>query len=66
MIDTDNLCDDVDVFKVILRGSPDPQYDEIIPVWSSDPFELDGYRYVESYEDCDGYLDNPRLGFYVR
>lgn len=54
------------VIEVHLRGSPDPQYEEIIPVWSSNPFTLEGYTFISRYEDCDGYLDDPRLGFWVK
>lgn len=56
------------VIEVHLRGSPDPQYDELIPVWKSDNLDLTkhGYEFVEYYDDGDGYLEDPRLGFFVR
>lgn len=57
--------------EVHLRGSPDPNYDMIIPIWADNDKELDfysklGYTYIESYEDADGFLDPPRLGFMVK
>ena len=58
--------------EVHLRDSPDPDYDKIIPVWEGDEEKgLDiylemGYTYVESFDDADGFLDTPRLGFMVK
>ena len=43
---------------------------EIVPVWKNNQQELaDQYtdwKYTADYEDCDGYLDNPRMGFYYK
>lgn len=58
--------------EVHLRDSPDPDYDELIPVWTSDLgnkkeyIEKHGYEFIESYDDADGFLDDPRVGFLVR
>lgn len=58
--------------EVHLRHSPDPDYDEMIPVWSSDlgikkaHMEMHGYQFVNSYDDADGQLDDPRIGFLVK
>jgi hypothetical protein len=58
--------------EVHLRDSPDPDYDEIIPVWKGDEEKgLDiytemGYTYIQSYDDADGFLKTPRLGFMVK
>ena len=44
----------------------------MIPVWKSWPFgvrqhkEFEGYTYIESYDDADGQLEDPRLGFLVK
>jgi len=58
--------------EVHLRDSPDPDYDEIIPVWADDLekgvdiYEEMGYTYIQSYDDADGFLDTPRMGFMVK
>ena len=58
--------------EVHLRKSPDPEYDTFIPIWKNtsqetlDYFTELGYTYVESYEDADGFLETPRLGFMVK
>ena len=60
------------VIEVHLRPSPDPDYDHIIPVWASDlgvkkqHMETHGYNFVNSYDDADGQLDDPRIGFLVK
>ena len=58
--------------EVHLRLGADPEYDHMIPVWSSSPedtilhYEHHGYKYIEDYEDADGQLNDPRLGFLVK
>lgn len=57
--------------EVHLRDSPDPEYNELIPVWKDSTLILSaytdrGYQYIESFDDANGFLDNPRLGFLVR
>lgn len=57
--------------EVHLRDTPDPDYDEIIPVWADDQEKLDklaqeGYSYRKDYDDADGFLSVPRVGFLVR
>ena len=60
------------VIEVHLRHSPDPDYDHIIPVWSSDlgskreHMEMHGFQFIESYDNADGQLDDPRIGFLVK
>ncbi len=60
------------IIEVHLRSSPDPDYDHIIPVWSSDlgikkqHMAVHGFEFVESYEDADGQLEDPRIGFLVK
>ena len=69
------------VFEVHLRETPDPQYHTLIPLFKSD-LELYGsslddktievleengrYQYIESFDDADGHLLDPRLGFLVK
>ena len=55
-------------FEVHLRNSEDPQYDEMIPIWLGEEKTIDiyaklGYKYIESRDDCDGFLKTPRIGF---
>ena len=57
--------------EVHLRGSADPQYDEIIPIWKDrkndiDKYQKMGYTYIDSPDDADGFLKIPRLGFMVK
>lgn len=43
---------------------------EIVPVWQDRKDAIAkqcvGWSYVDNYEDCDGSLTNPRLGFYYK
>lgn len=57
--------------EVHLRESPDPQYDELIPVWADNSVNMQayltrGYRYIEAYDNADGFLKTARLGFLVK
>jgi hypothetical protein len=60
------------VIEVHLRPSPDPDYDHIIPVWASDlgvkkqHMETHGFNFVAGYDDGDGQLEDPRIGFLVK
>jgi len=57
------------IIEVHLRGTPDPDYDEIIPVWGDtdvDHYTQEGYQYIDSYDDADGFLLKPRMGFMVK
>ena len=62
---------DGNIIEVHLRPSPDPDYDEIVPVFAddftilSDPRYSD-YTWIESFDDADGELSPPRQGFLVR
>jgi len=44
----------------------------LIPVWASDigkkkeHMELHGFEFIEDYEDANGYIDDPRIGFLVK
>jgi hypothetical protein len=62
---------DDNIIEVHLRNSPDPDYDEIIPIWEGeeiliDKYEKIGYSYIINYENADGLLKKPRLGFAVK
>lgn len=78
---SDELLPRVDVFnaefidgKLIelhLRDTPDPETDSFFPVWEGDEIIIDklekmGYTYIHSYDDADGFLEKPRLGFMVK
>ena len=57
--------------EVHLRESPDPNYDELIPVWADNSVNKEaylsrGYRYIESYDNANGFLEIPRIGFLVK
>lgn len=57
--------------EVHLRESPDPNYDELIPVWADNSVNKEaylsrGYRYIEAYDDANGFLETARLGFLVK
>jgi hypothetical protein len=57
--------------EVHLRSSPDPDYNELIPVWKGDEELIDryikiGYNYIINYDDAEGFLKVPRIGFLVR
>lgn len=60
------------IIEVHLRESPDPKYDHIIPVWASDlgvkkeHMELHGFDFIEDYDNADGHLNDPRIGFLVK
>ena len=58
--------------EVHLRRTVDPDYDHLIPVWKSsypefiEHYEMAGYEYIKSWDDANGQLDDPRLGFMVK
>jgi|TARA_Y100000034_G_scaffold45882_1_gene56341 hypothetical protein len=63
------------IIEIHLRPNPDPgdgeTYETMIPIWQDSEstitsFMEDGYRWVESYDDGDGDLNNPRVGFVVK
>ena len=58
-------------FEIHLRETPDPNYDEFIPIWAGEEKLVDnyvkmGYNYIIDYDDADGFLTTPRLGFVVK
>lgn len=64
---------DHNIIEVHLRESPDPEYDHMIPIWESDlgrykhdHYEIHGYKWIEAYDNANGYIDDPRIGFYVK
>lgn len=57
--------------EVHLRGTPDPDYDELIPIWKGEEknvalFKELGYIYITDYDDADGYIYHPRVGFMAK
>lgn len=59
------------VIEVHLRDTPDPDYDELVPVWSDDQQVVDilskmGYTFIEALDDSNGHLTVYRLGFMVK
>ena len=59
------------IIEVHLRTSPEPDYNELIPVWKGQEEVVDkyikmGYNYITSYDDAEGFLDTPRVGFLVK
>jgi len=59
------------VIEIHFRDTPDPDYDELIPVWSDDQQVVDiytkmGYIFIEAPDNSNGYLETYRLGFMVK
>jgi hypothetical protein len=59
--------------EIHFRHSSDPKYDEIIPIWKSqgtenlvDFYIKKGYTWINDYDNADGFLIDPRLGFFVK
>ncbi len=57
--------------EVHLRTSPDPNYKELIPVWKGNEEVIDiykklGYNYIISFDNAEGFLYIPRIGFLVK
>lgn len=59
-------------FEVHLRDTPDPKYNQLIPIWKDTTRSIveqladTGYMWIESYDDANGYIANARLGFMVK
>jgi hypothetical protein len=58
-------------FEVHLRGTPDPTVSEMIPIWQSnidliDSYTSQGYTFIESFDDADTLLKDPRIGFMTK
>ncbi len=59
------------LIELHLRDSPDPLADSLFPVWKDDKITVDklsrlGYSYINSFDDADGFLEKPRLGFMIK
>jgi hypothetical protein len=59
------------VIEIHFRDTPDPDYDELIPVWSDeqqvvDIYEKLGYTWIEAPDNSNGFLTTHRLGFMVK
>ena len=69
-------CIEDKIIEIHLRPNSDPGdgtvYEELVPIWQDDynksipSFLEQGYKWVDSYDDADGELRNPRVGFFVR
>lgn len=58
------------IIEVHLRGSPDPVADVFIPIFAGSEKEIvqwsaKGYTFQFAYDDADGQLNPPRVGFMV-
>jgi hypothetical protein len=58
------------LIEVHFRPTPDPQYREFIPVWSDSEdviysYIQQGYTYIESEDNANGFLSTTRKGFLV-
>lgn len=59
-------------FEVHLRDTPDPNYNVLIPIWKDtarttiEELADSGYVWIESFDDADGFIDPPRIGFMVK
>jgi hypothetical protein len=51
------------IVEIHFRESPDPDADLFVPIWADMDVPED---MIPSFEDADGYLEVPRLGFVVR
>lgn len=59
------------LIELHLRDTPDPIVDSMFPIWKGDNITIDklsrlGYSYITSYDDADGFLKKPRLGFMIK
>ena len=57
------------IIEVHLRTSPDPYYDEIIPIWENqivDKSEFFDYDWIQDEDNADDHLPIKRLGFFVK
>lgn len=57
------------LIEVHIRDTPDPVADVLIPIWDKKTIDIYiklGYDYVDSYDDADGFLSTPRLGFVIK
>jgi hypothetical protein len=59
------------IIEIHFRDTPDPDYDELIPIWAGEEKMIDnlanmGYSYINSFDDSNGYLYQPRIGFMVK
>lgn len=58
--------------EVHLRVSPDPQHEELVPIWEdTSKMDLDnltkqGYVYIPSYDNANGFISVARIGFMVK
>lgn len=57
------------LIEIHFRGSPDPEYDELIPIWSDMIYDTDRFKhhkFIEAVDNANGFLSAYRKGFYVK
>jgi hypothetical protein len=59
------------LIEIHFRNTPDPDYNELIPVWSDEKEVIDiygkmGYNFIEAPDNSNGHLTTQRLGFMVK
>lgn len=59
------------LIEIHFRDTPDPDYNELIPVWSDEKEVIDiygkmGYNFIEAPDNSNGHLTTQRLGFMVK
>lgn len=59
------------LIEIHFRPSPDPEYDELIPVWSDREYDSkllskQGYKFISSFDNANGFIKHHRIGFYVK
>jgi hypothetical protein len=59
------------LIEMHLRNNPDPNAESLFPVWEGSEIIVDklkrlGYSYIDSYDNADGFLERPRLGFMIK
>lgn len=72
-VDVDNINAEFignNLIEIHFRSSPDPKYNEIIPVWEDNEdiiymYLQQGYKFIDSEDDANGFLTVKRKGFLV-
>lgn len=59
------------IIEIHFRSSPDPDYNTLIPIWTDQEHLVDtygtmGYTWIKNFDNSNGQLTNPRLGFMVK
>lgn len=59
------------IIEVHLRDTPDPDFEELIPIWEGQETKIkqlieEGYTFIDDFDDADGFITHPRIGFMVK